>query len=103
MLERAAAILLAASVAAAAQGVSPDPVRIDGSTGVMPLVTALAAAYRAATPSDNLVFGTGMGSSARIEAVRAGRIDVALASHGLVIPDLERQGLLVWKIADVPV
>lgn len=103
MLKRAVAILLAASVTAAAQGASPDPVRIDGSTGVMPLVTALAAAYRAATPSDNLIFGAGLGSGARIEAVRAGRIDIALASHGIVIPDLERQGLLVWKVADVPV
>lgn len=65
----------------------------------MPLVQALAAEY-AGGP---VAFGVGLGSSARLEAVRQGRIDIALASHGIVVADIERQGLEVRKIADVPV
>lgn len=103
MLTRAALILLGTAISAGAQVAPPSVVRIDGSTGVMPLVTALADAFRSAEPSANVIFGTGLGSGARIEAVRTGRIDIALASHGLVVADLERLGLLVWKIADVPV
>lgn len=104
-MRRVRTLALAAllSGCATAQTTTPTPVRIDGSTGVMPLVTALGDAYRRANPSASLSFGTGLGSSARIEAVRTGAIDIALASHGIVIETIERQGLKVHKIADVPV
>jgi phosphate transport system substrate-binding protein len=35
--------------------------------------------------------------------VRLGRIDIALASHGIVVADVERQGLSAHHVADVPV
>ena len=93
------AALLLTGICAASVGAQGDTIRIDGSTGVMPLAKALAAAYTATPVS----FGTGLGSAARLEAVKQGRIDIALASHGIVVADVERQGLKVHKIADVPV
>jgi phosphate transport system substrate-binding protein len=107
----ATAVLLTLAVPAAAQRPftvqrvqTPSAIWVDGSTGVMPLVTVLAAAHRAATPfAASINFGQGLGSAARIAAVKDSRIDIALASHGVVIADLERQGLKVHKFAEVPV
>jgi phosphate transport system substrate-binding protein len=90
-------------MAGAASARAQDTLRIDGSTGVMPLVKALVSAHTAAAGRVPIAFGTGLGSAARLEAVRQGRIDIALASHGIVVADVERQGLKVHKIADVPV
>jgi phosphate transport system substrate-binding protein len=96
-------ILALACAACATVQPASEPVRIDGSPGVMPLVKAIAEEYgksaRPAAPS----FGTGLGSSARIDSLKAGRIDIALASHGIDVAAMERQGLKVHKIADVPV
>jgi phosphate transport system substrate-binding protein len=95
---RLAGFLLTAAIASTAAA-QADSIRIDGSTGVMPLVKALAAEYRGGP----VAFGAGLGSSVRLEAVRLGRIDIALASHGIVVADVERQGLSVHHVADVPV
>jgi phosphate transport system substrate-binding protein len=79
---------------------------VDGSPGVLPLVTTLAARYRSAfrSPLPPVInFGRGLGTSARIAAVKDGTIDIALASHGVIVGDLERQGLTAYKFADVPV
>jgi phosphate transport system substrate-binding protein len=85
----------------------PAPIWIDGSTGVMPLVTVLAATYRAQQPAfpalPAINFGGGLGASARIAAVKSGHIDIALASHGVDAADIERQGLKIYKFAAVPV
>lgn len=97
------AVLALASASCALVQSAPSAVRIDGSTGVMPLVTALAAQYRVSNPQSAVSFGTGLGPSARIEAVRRGNIDIALASHGIVVTDIEAQGLRVHKIADLAV
>lgn len=73
--------------------------KIDGSTGAMPLVDALAKAHAAKTPSVTFEIGKGLGTKARIEALNSGKIDIAVASHGLKIDDLAKQGMAVYEIA----
>lgn len=87
----------------AAATVAPVAIRIDGSNGVMPLVSALAQAWRAASAKDSVVLGAGMGGSARIQALMAGTIDVALASHGIDVDSLVARGLVVHRVALTPV
>ena len=95
----AAITLTIAATAASAQ----TTLRVDGSTGAMPLVAALAKAYEAKTPSLKIEIGKGLGTKARIEALSAGNIDIAVASHGLKIDDLIKQGMRVDEIAHTPV
>jgi phosphate transport system substrate-binding protein len=73
-------------------------VRVDGSPGVAPLVSALVQAYRAES-RDTVRVATGLGSTARLAAVADGTIDVAMASQGLVDADLRRRGLAAHEIA----
>jgi phosphate transport system substrate-binding protein len=95
----AAAVLAVVTTAASAQTV----LKVDGSTGAMPLVSALAKVYEARTPGLKIEIGKGLGTKARIEALSVGKIDVAVASHGLKIDDLTRQGMIVDEIARTPV
>lgn len=81
----------------------PPAVHIDGSNGVMPLVRALAEAYAAEVPDAVITFGEGLGSKARLDSLRAGHMDVALASHGLDTAALRAEGLGVHRIAATPV
>ena len=87
------AMLLVAAPSGQAQ-----PVRIDGSTGAMPLVEALTKAY-AAKAGIAFQIGKGLGTRARIDALKANDIDIAVASHGLRIDDLGKQGMAVYEIA----
>lgn len=73
-------------------------IRIDGSPGVLPLVAALAAAYEDVS-GDRLVLASGLGSSARLDALASGRIDVAMASHGVDSARLAARGLVAREIA----
>ena len=73
--------------------------KIDGSTGAMPLVDALAKAHAAKTPGVTFEIGKGLGTEARIEALKSGNIDIAVASHGLKIDDLVKEGMVVHEIA----
>jgi phosphate transport system substrate-binding protein len=63
------------------------------------LVSALVADYRARNPRDSIAMGAGLGSSARLQAVADGQIDIAMASHGVVADDLRRRGLEAHEIA----
>jgi phosphate transport system substrate-binding protein len=78
-------------------------IRIDGSTGVAPLVAALAKAYQAKQPAITIEIGKGLGTKVRIEALAAGTIDVAMASHGLAVSELTKAGMTVHEIARTPV
>jgi phosphate transport system substrate-binding protein len=92
-------MLFATATAAPAQ----TTLKIDGSTGAMPLVAALAKAYEAKSAGLNTEIGKGLGTKARIDALKAGSIDVAVASHGLNIDDLVKAGMSVDEIARTPV
>ena len=80
-----------------------ETIVIDGSTGVMPLVEALARAYRDQNPGTVIEIGKGLGTKARIEALSAGKIDIAMASHGLDIAGIQRLGMAVHEIGKVAV
>lgn len=84
-----------------AQGV--EKVVLDGSTGVMPLASALAKAFQAKNPGAAFEFGKGLGTKARFQALADGKIDVALASHGLRVDELTNQGMVVHEIARIAV
>lgn len=73
--------------------------RIDGSPGVAPIVVALADAYRLENPRAPVRIGSGLGSSARIQALAEGRIDVAMASHGVDTAALRARGIAAHEIA----
>src|SRR5688572_16897328 len=91
----AIAMLLITATAATAQ----TTLKIDGSTAAMPLVAALAKIYEAKMPGYKIDIGSGLGTKARIDALKSGDIDLAVASHGLNIDELMKGGMAVDKIA----
>ena len=97
------ASLLCLASAANALAQSTEKIVIDGSTGVTPLVAALAKTYQQEYPGVTIEIGKGLGTRARIEALRKGAIDIAMASHGLKIDEITRQGMTVHEIGKVPV
>src|SRR5688572_33251573 len=68
-----------------------ETIVIDGSTGVAPLVEALAKAYREQNPGATIEIGKGLGTKARIQALSEGKIDIAMASHGIDIAGIKRR------------
>jgi len=78
---------------------SDEEIRVDGSTGVMPLAKAVAARYKELHPMRSTRFGAGMNTGERIDALVDGRIDVAVASHGLDHARFEAAGLKVYPFA----
>jgi phosphate transport system substrate-binding protein len=97
------AMVLGLTLGTAASAAPSEKIVIDGSTGVMPLVTALAKAYRERDPAVTVEMGKGLGTKARVQALDEGRIDIALASHGLVADDLTRRGMAMHEVAKVAV
>jgi phosphate transport system substrate-binding protein len=76
-----------------------DPIRVDGSPGVLPLVAALATAYGETHGGARPILASGLGASARAAAVADGTIDIAMASHGVDADELRRLGLTAHEIA----
>jgi len=98
-----AAVLLALTLATARGAPANEKIVVDGSTGVMPLAAALASAYREREPGTVVEMGKGLGTKARLQALEEGKIDIALASHGLVVGELGRRGMAAHEIAKVAV
>ncbi len=103
MRRRSLALLGAIIVAACAKEAADERVRIDGSPGVLPLASEIGLAYQERTPGWYVIFGQGLGSSARIEALANDSIDIALASHSVDSTELAGKGFTVHHVADVPV
>jgi phosphate transport system substrate-binding protein len=97
-----AAVAAATTVAPGSQPARAQSVTVDGSTGTAPLVAALGKAY-AARATVTVDIGKGLGTKARFEALSAGKIDIAMASHGLNVADVTRAGMVVHRIAMTPV
>jgi phosphate transport system substrate-binding protein len=98
-LLRTGALVFSAFLALGVRGQETGRFVIDGSTGVMPLAAALVEAFRERNPGVTIEMGQGLGTGARIQALAEGRIDIALASHGLKLDDLTRQGMAAQEIA----
>jgi phosphate transport system substrate-binding protein len=96
-------IAVGAALAAGVWAQDAEKVVLDGSTGVMPLASALAKAFQAKNPGAIFEFGKGLGTKARFQALADGKIDVALASHGLRVEELTKQGMVVHEIARIAV
>lgn len=94
---------LGALLAIGAHGQTTERIVIDGSTGGMPLAAALAKAFQERNPNVTIEIGKGLGTKPRIQALAEGKIDIALASHGLNIGEITRQGMAVHEIANVAV
>src|SRR5690606_30053720 len=82
---------------------TPPAVRIDGSNGVMPLVQALIDVYEGTSNGAVVTLGDGLGSRDRLDSLRSGFMDIAMASHGLDTAALRAEGLVVHRIAETPV
>ena len=95
--------LLGALLTVGAHGQTTERIIIDGSTGGMPLAAALAKAFQERNPNVTIEIGKGLGTRPRIQALAEGKIDIALASHGLNIGEITRQGMAVHEIANVAV
>lgn len=97
------ALMLGVTAVTSIHAQTSEKIVVDGSTGVMPLVSALAKAYQERHPAATVEMGKGLGTKARLQALAEGKIDIALASHGLVAEELTRQGMAVHEIAKVAV
>ena len=71
---------LGALLAIGAHGQTTERLVIDGSTGGMPLATALAKAFQERNPGMTVEIGKGLGTKARVQALVDGKIDIALAT-----------------------
>ena len=76
-----------------------DTIVLDGSSGMLPLARSLAAAYRQHSPDPRIEVGSGLGTGARLRALDEGRIQVALASHGVKPEDVKKGNLRVIDVA----
>jgi phosphate transport system substrate-binding protein len=95
-----AAVLFATALIAPAG--AQQEISVDGSTGTAPLVGALGKAF-AAKSNVAVAVGKGLGTKARFEALSAGSIDIAMASHGLNVAQVTGMGMTVHRIAMTPV
>ena len=67
------------------------------------MAAALAKAFQERNPGVTVELGNGLGTKARLQALAEGKIDIALASHGLNMGEITRQGFVVHEIANVAV
>jgi phosphate transport system substrate-binding protein len=100
---RIGAFSFGALLAIGTHGQTTERIVIDGSTGGMPLAAALGKAFQERNPGVTIEIGKGLGTKPRIQALVEGKIDIALASHGLNVGDITRQGMAVYEIANVAV
>ena len=90
--------LLSALASSLAAGV--ERIVIDGSTGMLaPLAQALASAYEQRSSDPQVQIGKGLGTDARIRALVDGKIQIALASHGLKPDDVQKENLKIIQLA----
>ena len=102
-LSRLSVLMPGLVLVAAVQGFAAGKILVDGSNGVMPLVAALAEAYGERQSAVTVEIGGGMGTRERLQALATGKIDIAMASHGIDAEEISRQGMVVHGIAKVAV
>ena len=90
-------VLLLALVVLPAWG--EEKIVLDGSSGMLPLATTLATAYQQRASDPQIEIGKGLGTGARLQALAEGKIQIALASHGLKPEDIQKGNLRVIEVA----
>jgi len=76
-----------------------EKIVLDGSSGMLPLATVLATAYQQRASDPQIEIGKGLGTGARLQALTEGKIQIALASHGIKPEDVEKGNLKVIEVA----
>lgn len=76
-----------------------EQIVLDGSSGMLPLAKALASAYQQRSPEPRVEIGKGLGTGARLRALAEGRIQIALASHGIKPEDVQKGNLKIIEVA----
>lgn len=76
-----------------------EKIVLDGSSGMLPLATALATAYQQRASDPQIETGKGLGTGARLQALAEGKIQIALASHGIKPEDIQKGNLRVIEVA----
>jgi len=76
-----------------------EKIILDGSSGMLPLATALAKAYQARSPDPQVELGKGLGTGERLRALAEGKIQIALASHGISPEEVQKGNLKVIEVA----
>jgi phosphate transport system substrate-binding protein len=66
---------------------------------MLPLARALAKAYQQKSSDPGVELGKGLGTGARLRALAEGKIQVALASHGIEADDIKKGNLKVIEVA----
>jgi len=90
-------LLLLALVVLPAWG--EEKIVLDGSSGMLPLTRALATAYQQRASDPQIEIGKGLGTGARLQALAEGKIQIALASHGIKPADIQKGNLRVIEVA----
>ncbi|MGH7767193.1 MAG: phosphate ABC transporter substrate-binding protein [Candidatus Binatia bacterium] len=88
-------LLLAAVLPAWGQ----EKIVLDGSTGMLPLARALATEYQKKSSDPQIELGKGLGTGERLKALSDGKIQIALASHGIKPEDIQKGNLKVIEVA----
>jgi phosphate transport system substrate-binding protein len=89
--------LLCALVSSLARGA--EQIVLDGSSGMLPLAKALASAYQQRSFDPQVEIGKGLGTGARLRALAEGKIQIALASHGIKPEDVQKGNLTIIEVA----
>ena len=76
-----------------------EKIILDGSSGMLPLASALAKVYQEKSRDLELELGKGLGTGARLRALGEGKIQIALASHGIEPAEIQQGNLKVIQIA----
>lgn len=76
-----------------------EQIVLDGSSGMLPLAKSLAAAYQRQSSDPQVQIGMGLGTGPRLRALAEGKIQVALASHGIKPEDVQKQNLTIIEVA----
>jgi phosphate transport system substrate-binding protein len=76
-----------------------EKILLDGSSGMLPLASALAKAYQQKFSDPELILGKGLGTGDRLRALAEGKIQIALASHGIEPAQVQKENLKVIPIA----
>ena len=76
-----------------------EKIVLDGSSGMLPLAKALASAYQQRSSDPQVEIGNGLGTGARLRALAEGKIQIALASHGIKPEDVQKGNLRIIEVA----